>query len=73
MGIKQMSGNDVFAYNCEYAIVLCARDMEKNIADILKVIDGLISINGIDVSAIRLQLDTLLRIWEGRFYLDSLQ
>jgi hypothetical protein len=53
--------------------VACARDMEKNIDDILKAIDALISLSNIDVSAIRLQLDTLLRIWEGRFYLDSLQ
>jgi hypothetical protein len=53
--------------------VTSARDIEKNISDILKAIDALISLNGIDVSAIRLQLDTLLRIWEGRYYLDSMK
>jgi hypothetical protein len=53
--------------------VTCVRDMEKNIDDILKAIDALISLNNIDVSAIRLRLDILLRIWEGRFYLDTLR
>jgi hypothetical protein len=50
-----------------------SHDVEKNISDILKAIDSLISLNGIYVSAIRLQLDTLLRIWEGRYYLDSMR
>jgi len=47
--------------------------MEQNISDILQAVDALISLNGVDVSAIRLQLDNLLRIWEGRYYLDSMQ
>jgi len=53
--------------------VIGGHDIEKNISDILKAIDALISLNGIDVSAIRLQLNTLLRIWEGRYYLNSMQ
>ena len=73
MGIEQISGTDVVADNCEYSIGASARDIEKNISDMLRAIDALISLNGIDVSAIRLQLDTLLRIWEGRYYLNSLQ
>ena len=54
-------------------MALSYHDVEQNIFDVLKAIDALISINGIDVSAIRLQLDTLLRIWEGRYYLNSMQ
>jgi len=54
-------------------ILTSSRDIGKNIADTLKAADALISLKGIDVSAIRLQLDNLLRIWEGRYYLDSMQ
>jgi hypothetical protein len=39
----------------------------------MKAIDALISLSDIDVSSIRLQLDGLLRIWEGRYYLETLQ
>jgi Tol biopolymer transport system component/flagellar hook assembly protein FlgD/fibronectin type 3 domain-containing protein len=59
--------------NVQERKVISARNMEQNIADILQVIDALIYLNGIDVSAVRLQLDTLLRIYEGRYYLDSMQ
>jgi hypothetical protein len=48
--------------NSQKRKVTSARDIEKNISDILKAIDALISLNGIDVSSIRLQLDKLLRI-----------
>jgi hypothetical protein len=70
MRIEQISGKDVFAYNCEEATVASAHDREKNISDILEAIDTLISLNGIDVARIRLHMDTLFRMWEGRYYSD---
>ncbi len=42
------------------------KDLEKNIKDVLKAIDELNKINGVDVTPIRLKLDELLKINEAK-------
>ncbi|MCL7488877.1 MAG: Ig-like domain-containing protein [Desulfobulbaceae bacterium] len=44
-------------------------DTEKNIHDMEKAINALLEIESVDITGIRLQLDTLLRIEQGRNYL----
>ena len=44
------------------------QDIDKNIQDLLKAVDSLLSITSADTSAVRLMIDELLRIWESRFY-----
>jgi hypothetical protein len=44
-------------------------DTEKNIHDMEKAINALLKIESVDIAGIRLQLDTLLRIEQGRNYL----
>lgn len=48
--------------------VLQAKDISKNIHDIEKAVNALLHIDSIDIHQIRLQLDRLLRIEQGRFY-----
>jgi len=43
-------------------------DLQVNIHEIEKAVDALLQIEGVDISDIRLQLDTLLRIEQGRYY-----
>ncbi|MEW6003366.1 MAG: Ig-like domain-containing protein, partial [Nitrospirota bacterium] len=47
-----------------------AEDMEKNIHDIWKAVDSLLSITSADISSIRLMMDSLLEAWEGRWYFN---
>ena len=44
------------------------KDIDRNIQDILKAINSLLSITSADVTEARLLMDSLLRIWEGRYY-----
>jgi flagellar hook assembly protein FlgD len=48
--------------------VLQAQDISKNIHDIEKAVNDLLRIDSMDIHQIRLQLDRLLRIEQGRFY-----
>lgn len=59
--------NDAIRYikTVQKRIIVNNKDIEKNIRDILKAIEALFSVTGTDVSATRLMLDELLRIWEG--------
>ena len=47
------------------------RDIVKNIHETLKAIESLLSVTGIDISDIRLMMDRLLVVWEGRWSLGS--
>jgi type 1 glutamine amidotransferase len=49
-------------------VVVTAKDVKKNIHDILQSIDSLLSITSTDISAIRLMMDRLFEIWLGRYY-----
>ncbi|MFH1675186.1 MAG: hypothetical protein ABIF87_17420, partial [Pseudomonadota bacterium] len=44
------------------------KDIKKNIHDILKAIKYLFDIKSVDIADIRLMLDTLMRIEQGRYY-----
>jgi hypothetical protein len=44
------------------------KDVEKNIDDILQAINSLLSISSNDVTEIRLMMDRLLKMWEGKWY-----
>jgi subtilase family serine protease len=46
-------------------------DIEKNIHNILKAAESLLFIESIDILNIRLMLDTLMRIEQGRYYLSA--
>ena len=48
--------------------VVKKRDLEKNIDDILQAINSLLSITRNDVAEIRLMMDRLLKMWEGKWY-----
>jgi hypothetical protein len=48
--------------------IIRKRDVEKNIDDILEGINSLLSITSNDVAEIRLMMDRLLRMWEGKWY-----
>jgi hypothetical protein len=48
--------------------VLQAKDISQNIHDIEKAVNDLLRIDSMDIHQIRLQLDRLLRIEQGRFY-----
>ena len=50
--------------------VVRKKDIEKNIDDTLHAIDSLLSITNNDVGEIRLMMDRLLRMWEGRWYFN---
>lgn len=47
--------------------IISAQDIEKNIQDILKAMDSLLLITSINISNIRLMMDELLKVWEGRW------
>ncbi|OGP62538.1 MAG: hypothetical protein A2169_09350 [Deltaproteobacteria bacterium RBG_13_47_9] len=49
-------------------VIAGEKDIEKNIGDMLKAIDSLISITSAEIPDIRLMMDHLLRFWEGRWY-----
>jgi len=51
--------------NVQKRIIVNNKDIEKNIRDVLKAIEALFPVTSADVSAARLMLDELLRIWEG--------
>ncbi len=43
-------------------------DIEKNIHDTLDAVSKLLEITSADITQVRLLMDSLLRIWEGRWY-----
>lgn len=49
-------------------VTLCDRDLEQNIQDLEQAIRALLGINSLEVPALRLRLDELLRIEESRWY-----
>ena len=44
------------------------KEIKKNIHDVLKAIDSLLHAESADVSEVRLMIDALLRVWEGKYY-----
>ncbi|MBU0728774.1 MAG: hypothetical protein KKE17_09040 [Proteobacteria bacterium] len=54
--------------NVRANVIIDIGDLQVNIHEIEKAIDSLLRIESIDISDIRLQLDTLLRIEQGRYY-----
>lgn len=50
-------------------IVNLRSDMGENIFDILKAIESLLDVRNADITQIRLIMDELLKVWEGRYYL----
>ena len=49
-------------------VALTVKDIKKNIDNMLKAIDSLLSITSTDISAIRLMMDILLEVWVGGWY-----
>ena len=45
--------------------------MEQNIRDLLKAVDALNSITGADMADMRMKMDGLLELWEGKAYLGG--
>jgi Mg2+ and Co2+ transporter CorA len=48
---------------------MTARDIQRNIDDIMEALDSLLSITSTDVSEIRLMMDSLLEVWIGKLIL----
>ncbi len=46
-------------------------DVEQNIHDILKAVDSIFSLTTVDITEIRLMMDGLLKVWEGRWWLET--
>jgi hypothetical protein len=55
--------------NIENRVVKKPGDIKKNIDDILKAVDSLLGISSTDISEIRLMMDRLLLVWEGKLVL----
>jgi transcription termination factor NusB len=55
--------------NVQKRVIVNDQDIEKNIHKILMAIDSMLSVTSTDTSTIRLMLDELLKMWEGRVYL----
>jgi hypothetical protein len=55
--------------NVQKRVIQKEDDIEKNIYDIIKAIDSLLDVTSIDISNIRLMMDGILKVWEGRYYL----
>ncbi|MDY6906201.1 MAG: CARDB domain-containing protein [Thermodesulfobacteriota bacterium] len=49
--------------------ITCRADIEENIGDIINVLCSIYYLNDIDITALRKDLDTLLAIEQGRYYL----
>jgi len=58
----------MFINNVKTRTVRSFFDAEKNIHDILKAVDAVLSIESADTSDIRLMMDELLKIWEAKAY-----
>jgi len=69
-GQERAKVNNAVKYieNVQGRAITSEQDIEKNIHDILKAINSLLSVTGIDISEIRLMMDRLLEIWEGRWH-----
>jgi Tol biopolymer transport system component/fibronectin type 3 domain-containing protein len=68
-GDRAKAGSAVsYLERVRYRTVSCDQRIEKNILDLEKAVETLIGISGIDITTIRLELDTLLRIEESRWY-----
>jgi Tol biopolymer transport system component/fibronectin type 3 domain-containing protein len=68
-GDRAKAGSAVsYLEHVRYRTVSCDQRIEKNILDLEKAVETLIEIPGIDITTIRLELDTLLRIEESRWY-----
>lgn len=71
-GQERAKVNNAILYiqNVQNRPALTASDIELNIRDILKAIDSLLFIASADISNIRLMMDELLCVCEGRFYFN---
>ncbi len=49
--------------------VVAAKDIQRNIDDIMEALDSLLSITSTDVTEIRLMMDALLEVWIGKLIL----
>jgi Tol biopolymer transport system component/flagellar hook assembly protein FlgD len=69
-GKEKAKVNDAIKYieDVQKRVIQKEEDIEKNIHDILKAIDALLSITGVDISSIRLMMDEILIEWESRYY-----
>ena len=54
--------------NLQSREIVRKKDIEKNIDDILQAINSLLAISSKDVTEIRLLMDRLLKMWEGKGY-----
>lgn len=70
-GQEMAKVNNAIGYmnNVQNRVINTEIDVEKNIGDILKAIDSILSITTFDISQIRLMMDRLLKFWEGRWHL----
>jgi hypothetical protein len=59
----------MFIHNVKTRTVRSFLNAEKNIHDILKAIDALLSVESVDTMDIRLMMDELLKIWEAKAYI----
>ena len=55
--------------NMQNRVISKEEDIEKNIHDILKAIDSILSVTSVNISDIRTMMDELLEVWEGGWYL----
>ncbi len=64
-----------YMVNIQKRVIVNDEGIKKNIHDIVRAINSLLSLSSIDVSGIRFIMDSLLRVWEARWYemLSSLQ
>ena len=71
-GQEKAKANNAIRYvqNVQNRPALTASDTEANINDMLKAVDSLLFVTIADISDIRLMMDELLCVWEGRFYLN---
>ena len=57
-----------YIHNVQNRVINSEMDIERNIDDLLKAIDSILTVTSVDISAIRLMMDYLLKTWEGRWY-----
>lgn len=58
----------VYIHNVQSRVITSEMDIERNIDDILKAINSLLTVTSVDISALRLMMDDLLMVWEGKRY-----
>ncbi|MEJ2697679.1 MAG: Ig-like domain-containing protein [Candidatus Sulfobium sp.] len=69
-GQERAKADGVISYmeNVRERPVKSVDDIEKNISDLVRAKDSLLSIKGFDISGIRLSIDEILKSWESRYY-----